>query len=269
MITIRRQILLATIVLACAAGCVSGGSSQPNPTQAIAGRTFLSTGVTVDGVALPLVAGTRIRLTFENGRLGASVGCNTFGAAYRLDGTTLRIDGGSMTEMGCDKPRMDQDTWLFGILGAGPKVGLEAFGDHLTITSGTTVVTLLDRRVAEPDVSLAGRTWILESIISGQSASSVPAGITATIAFDGAGTVNVNDGCNTGSGRYALTAGGGTTSGGLTVTDLGMSKKACLDPAAGVESAILALLRDPSLRFEIEASQLRLRAGTTGLDFRS
>lgn len=254
-------------------GCVGGPAPTPSPTPApnlaagLDGRTFLSTGVTVGGVAKELVAGTRIRLAFKQDALSAAAGCNTFGATFQLAGAVLKTSGGAMTEMGCDGPRQDQDEWLFGLLGSSPTLALS--GDQLTLAAGTTVITLLDRRVAEPDLPLTGRTWTLESIISGDAASSVPTGVTATIEFGADGGVRVASGCNTGAGRYTVEPGATASTGTLAISDLAMTKKACPGAAGSVETSVLGRLRAATITFEIEASQLRLRAADGGLDFRA
>lgn len=254
-------------------GCVGGPPPTPSPTPApdlarqLDGRAFLSTGVTVGSAAKQLVAGTRIRLEFRQGSLSAAAGCNTFGATFHLDGAILRISGGATTEMGCDQPRHDQDEWLFGLLGSSPTLALA--GDQFTVTAGTTVITLLDRRIAQPDLPLTGRTWTLESIISGATASSIPAGVTATIELGADGRITVASGCNTGAGRYTIEPGAGADTGSLAVSDLAMTKMACPDAAGSVEASVLGLLRAGTIAFEIEASQLRLRAGDAGLDFRA
>jgi heat shock protein HslJ len=230
------------------------------------GRTFLSTELTVDGAAKQLVAGTRIRLGFEKGTLSAAAGCNTFGATFHLDGAILRTSSGAMTEMGCDRPRADQDQWLFGLLGESPTLALS--GDRLTITAGTTVIVLLDRRVAEPDVPLTGRTWTLVSIVSGDAVSSVPAGVTASISFGADGGLAVASGCNTGAGRYTVETGAGANAGTLMIADLSMTRKACTGVGGTVETSVLGVLRAGTIDFEIEANGLRLRTGDGGLDFR-
>src|SRR5262245_63953243 len=47
-------------------------------------------------------------------------------------------------------------------------------GDKLTLTSGTTVVSLQDREVAEPDLPLTGTTWTVDTLLAGGAASSIP-----------------------------------------------------------------------------------------------
>ena len=274
-----RRRLAGTLIVASLAvalglgGCVGGAAPTPSPTPApdlaaqLDGRAFLSTGVAVGGAPKQLVAGTRIRLEFRQDTLGAAAGCNTFGATFHIDGAILRISGGATTEMGCDQPRHDQDEWLFGLLGSSPTLALA--GDQLTVTAGTTLITLLDRRTAQPDLPLTGRTWTLESIISGATASSIPAGVTATLEFGADSMITVASGCNTGAGRYTIEPGADASTGSLTVSDLAMTKKACPDAAGSVEASVLGLLRAGTITFEIEASQLRLRAGDAELDFRT
>jgi heat shock protein HslJ len=268
------SLIAASLIAALGLGaCVGGPALTPSPSAppdlaaGLDGRTFLSTAVTVGGVPKQLVAGTRIRLAFEQDALSAAAGCNTFGATFQLVGAVLKVSGGAMTEMGCDEPRQAQDEWLFGLLGSSPTLALA--GDQLTLTAGTTVITLLDRRVAEPDVPLTGRTWTLESIISGATASSVPEGVTATIEFGADGRIAVAGGCNTGAGRYTVETGASASAGTLAVSDLAMTKKACPGAAGSVETSVLGLLRAGTIAFEIEASQLRLRAADAGLDFRA
>src|SRR5206468_1474907 len=135
------------------------------------GREFLSDGITDGGVPYALVPGTRIRLDFTATNLSASAGCNTFGATYRIEGGRLVVDGGAMTEMGCDDARDRQDQWLFAFLGSKPSVTLA--GTHLTLDNGQVIMRLVDRTIIEPDLNIAGPTWTVTSIIDGDAVSSV------------------------------------------------------------------------------------------------
>ena len=158
------------VVALMAAGCGAGAAVDP-----LGGRDFLSTSVTADGEPFALVDGTRVRLSFADGRLTASAGCNTIGYTYQLDGDTLVVEGGAMTEMGCDPALHDQDEWLSEFLASRPTVA--ANGNDLVLTSDGTVMDLLDAEVAEPDLALAGTLWTVDSIISADAVSSIPAGV--------------------------------------------------------------------------------------------
>ncbi|MEP7360625.1 MAG: META domain-containing protein [Chloroflexota bacterium] len=232
----------------------------PIPPVGLTGRTFLSMTVTKDGAPYTLADGTRIRLVFNDGRLTANAGCNTIGGNLTLAGDTLHFSGASMTEMGCDEPRMAQDQWLVSFLGSDPTFGLD--GNDLALTSGTTVVTLLDRAVAEPDQPLVGPSWNLVTLIGGDVASSVPAGISSNITFAPDGTFAYDDGCNAGGGNYVVDGNS------IRFSDVIHTDMACPGARGQVESAVLAVIGSQgAIQFEIDASSLTLTAGLTGLQY--
>ncbi|MEO8626024.1 MAG: META domain-containing protein, partial [Candidatus Limnocylindrales bacterium] len=243
-------------------------SATPNPSPTgsapvgLTGRQFLSTAVTKDGAEFPLADGTRVRLTFDNGRLSASAGCNIIGGTLTIDGDRLVFSGAAMTEMACDEPRMSQDQWLIEFLGSSPTFVLD--GNDLTLTSGTTVVTLLDREVAEPDQPLVGTTWSLNTLILGGTASSIPVGIDATITFLSDGTFSMYDGCNSGGGKYVVDGDQ------ITFSEVAQTEMACTGAAGQVEQAVLAVIgTQVPVAFAIDAGSLSLTAGAAGLQFAS
>ena len=59
---------------------------------------------------LPL-ADTTITLTFDNGQVGGNSGCNSYGAAYEVDGESLKLGELMSTMMYCQAEGvMDQET---------------------------------------------------------------------------------------------------------------------------------------------------------------
>ena len=241
------------LVLMLVAGCDLLPGSGPD----LDGRTFLSTSVTESGTDRPLVEGTRIRLGFEDGHLSASAGCNTLGATYQVDGGVLVIGDAATTEMACDPPLMDQDQWLFELLGAEPAISLSE--NELVLEEGATVITLLDREVADPDRPLVGPVWALTTLIDQDAASSVPQGVTASLTFTPESLVMVNTGCNSGSGGFDL------VENTIRFGDLALTSMACEPPAGDVETAMLAVLGADVVRYEIEAGTLTLTTGDHGL----
>ncbi|HSP04955.1 MAG TPA: META domain-containing protein [Acidimicrobiales bacterium] len=159
---------------------------------------YTSVEVTEAGAPRPLVAGTAISLRFDEGRVGASLGCNQLGGPYELDGDRLLVEDLSMTEMGCDPERHAQDEWFAGVLQSEPTVVVD--GDTMTLTAGETVVRFVDREVAEPDQELVGTTWEVDGFADGQdpedAAMSVAVDQPATVRFGEDGFVTGNDGCN-------------------------------------------------------------------------
>jgi len=249
----KTMLLLVTLILA---GCsLLGGPS--GTTVTVNGRTFLSTEVKLSGEPTPLVAGTQIRLTFgADGSLSAQAGCNIMGGTYRIDGATLRFEGGGMTEMGCDPDRHAQDDWLLEFLGSGPLFSLD--GNLLTLRSGETEIKLLDREIAEPDLPLVGPGWTVTTIIDNDVAANL-GDVTATLVLDAAGNVTFNAGCNEGGGKYRVEGNR------IFFSDLVQTDMACDDARGQMEAAFLRTLQgNPT--WAIESSTLRLMVGNQGLE---
>jgi heat shock protein HslJ len=241
-----------TMLAACSPGSATSPSAPAPAAPGLNGKTYLSTGI--KGAAL--VPGTRIQLTFKDGTLNAHGGCNSMGGTYTIVGDRLKTTQLSMTEMGCDEPRMKQDGWLARFLG---DVAVTLTGDTLTLTDGTATLTLLDRVVANPDRPLEGTRWVLDGVLAGDTASSVPAGVTAAIQISG-GSATIESGCNTGGGTVAVA---GDT---LTFGPIGLTKMACEPNAMAVERAVIGVLSKPVV-YTISGDGLTLDAGGPGLTF--
>ena len=252
MSNLRTLLAAAILPLTLLAAC-SGAAAAP-----LDGRTFISTRVTQNGADRPLVPGTAIRLTFDkDAQLGVNAGCNHMGGSYRVDGGTLRFEGGAMTEMGCDEPRHAQDDWVFTFLGSKPTVALT--GNDLTLTAGDTVIRLLDREIADPDLPLVGPTWTVNSIVAGDAVSSIPDGVVATLKFSQDGRFEVQTGCNQGGGTYAIDGNR------IRFTEIVLTKMACDGARGQMEAAVLAVLQADTLTLAIDAGSLTLMAGAQGL----
>jgi heat shock protein HslJ len=226
-------------------------------TDSLEARTFLSTAVTVGGADRPLVDGTQIRLSFTDGQIGASAGCNIFGGSYRIADNRLLISGGAMTEMGCDEARSAQDEWLFAFLGSGPTVVLS--GNELTLSSTDTVINLLDTEVADPDRPLVGTTWMVTGLIDGDAVSSIPDEVEASLRLTDDGRVEIHSGCNSGGGEYTVS---GDT---ITFSELVSTEMACDGARGEVEAAVFAVLGADSVTYAIDAGGMTLTAGDIGL----
>jgi heat shock protein HslJ len=245
--------LLATASLVLIVACSAAGGSSSGPAS-LDGHTYLSTAI--EGASL--VPDTQVRLSFADGNVSAQAGCNHLGGTYSIEGDRLRTSSMFMTEMGCDAPRQAQDEWLAALLS---DVTFTLEGDTLTLIDGDVRVTLTDKEVVTPDQSLAGRTWVLDGIVSGDAVSSVPVGVTASIKIEG-GRVDVNAGCNIGGGSVEV---GADT---LTFGPIATTKMACEAGPASVESAVLGVLAGP-VTYAIDADVLTLSAGDAGLIYRA
>lgn len=240
----------AALILLFAAA-LAGCNAQPERarTQLPVDRTFLSTEVREGDAAKPLVDGTRIRMTFQPDGLQLHVGCNHLGAqAPQIAGGRLVVDGVGGTEMGCAEPLAAQDEWLMAFVQSKPKWNLD--GDVLTLTSDDAQIKLTDRRVAEPDLPLTGTRWELDTIIDGDTASSLPAGVRAHVEFDGK-RVKGHDGCNAFSADYTV------ASESLRFGTIMSTAKYCPGDRRVIAEAVRAL-DEGTPEYTIEANRLTL-----------
>jgi heat shock protein HslJ len=248
-----RMIAVAGVLLtlaACGDESSAGGSLK--------GKSYLSTAVTENGQPKQLAPNTQIRLQFtDDGRLIADAGCNSMQSPVSTGNGKLSVEDLAMTEMGCDAPRHAQDDWLAKLLQNKPTWKLEA--DTLTVASGGTTISLLDRKTAEPDRALEGTKWSLETVITGEVASHQAGSEKAWITFNGE-RVTGSTGCNELQGVVAR------STGKLTFGDIATTRRACAGDAATLETALLNGLKG-EVTFEIDSTHLELRSSTNGLDF--
>jgi heat shock protein HslJ len=235
---------LLLVLAACGARPAGEAASDP-----LRGKTFLATAVTEDGKPHELVAEVSVEFT-DDGRLIAQAGCNMMqGQVDTADGK-LVVDGGlSMTAIGCDQARHDQDDFVMGVLGASPSWQLT--DSELTITAGATKFEMAPREAVRPDKDLVGTTWELDTLIDGQTASSMTAGAApVTLVFDDKQVVAETH-CNGVSADY-------TVSGDTIEFTLGaMTKMACEPDIMRGENAVVDVLQGRTT-YEITADRLTL-----------
>ena len=252
-------VLAAVVLAACGSSADSVSSNSPSnvdPAGAPAGHTYVSTGV----AGHKLVAGTTVTLTFgDDGNLSVQAGCNTLGTTYTIEDGKLVADNFGGTEMGCDGPRHAQDTWIGAFLSSRPTVTTQ--GDELILVGGDTTLTLRDREVVQPDKPLEGTTWVVDTIIDGDGASSVPSEPKVYLKFAD-GKVEGSDGCNG--------LGGTATIQGDTVTfgEIASDERACTTNSPA-NVPLHELLRG-DVTFVADGDRLTLTApGGNGLGFRA
>jgi heat shock protein HslJ len=236
-------------------------SPSGSATSKLDGRQFVSVLVTDKGKSKALVAGTKIRLNFNDGQIGASAGCNSMGGDYQVVDGKLVVGQMATTEIGCPTNLSEQDEWLATFLGSKPGIAID--GSDLVLTAGGTEITMLDREVAEPDQPLAKRTWSLTTVITGDAASSVPEGMNVTLLFDDSGSFTFTDGCNSGGGQYA-TNGDKITFSQVVATDMACDTS---PDHSSVTAAVDQMLNADDVTFEIDHATLTLQAGDNGLQY--
>jgi heat shock protein HslJ len=138
----RRVIGLAVAVLTAVVSStpVAAADGDVSPV----GRAFRSVQVTEAGFDAPLIPGTTLSLVFiDSSHLGASAGCNGYGAIYQLIDSHLVIKDDVQTLIACPEKLATQEQWLFGLLRARPTIAVTATG--LGLGEGDLLVQFLDQ----------------------------------------------------------------------------------------------------------------------------
>lgn len=277
----RTSLLPCLAVLAAVAltGCASEDSPEPEPSTPspsastsdgvvaadLSGKAYTSTALE----GRQLVDDTVVLLSFTDGNLTASAGCNKMVGPYSYDGSTLAWNGApEVTTVECSRAQQEQDEWLEALLGTGVQ---SEFGDGtLTLTDGEVVLTLNGGQTNRPEETL-GRTWRLIGTVEDGATARLPRGTTRpTLSVRADGLARLNTGCNTG--RTTVRVEGDQLSFGRATT----TRRACSGAVADVEQRLLAVvdgqttdnveLRDRLLILSSDGSGLlfELDRGTTG-----
>ena len=193
----RRSTLIAALLLIVAA-CTSGEVSLPG----VIGDWELQRG-TAGGNPFPIVDGHRITLNLsDDGTVGGVAACNSYGGTYVADDEDLIIgDQLSATAMGCEPGVMDSEAAFLSVLRE--PLTYTANGDELTINHSTGEL-IFARVQPVPTAALLDTQWRLETLIRGDTATSVQGEATLLLLADG--TVTGSTGCRTFSGEHIVNA---------------------------------------------------------------
>ena len=127
--TIQRFAPFALLLLSA---CATAGDAQPAALEGTQWRFAQIDGATPKS--------DKARITFEAGRLGATVGCNAMGSSWRAEGGRIVIDGLISTKMFC-QDLAGQEMAVSQLLDASPSYRLEA--GRLTLSGGGHSATLM------------------------------------------------------------------------------------------------------------------------------
>jgi heat shock protein HslJ len=241
--------LLALLLAAC--GLLPGASVD------LTGDWQLADG-TVDGAAIPMEIGKLITLGVEGTTVHGRSACNLYSGSIDVRDGRVSIGQLGSTEMACDPDVMAVEATFQGAL---PRVDRAArSGDELTLSG--SAAELRFRRVAPiPDASLTGTRWTLESLISGETASSVGGDGALQLAADG--TLAGSTGCRRFSAHCQRSGDH------LTLSQLITAMRPCSTDLAAQDGHVLEVLQ-AGVEIAIEGDQLTLVAGEgRGLAYRS
>jgi heat shock protein HslJ len=250
-------VALLLVLSACGTEAGPGIAADPSPSVASApSGEYVVSAEAVAGAPRAFAKGSEVRVSFRDGKLGITGGCNHLFGDYTISGDRLTAGPIGGTDMACDEALMDQDSWLAKFFD-----GVVTLGhDPVTLTAGDTVLTLKPRADVHPDKPLAGTAWKLDGIVDGDSVSSIPAGTDVVLTVTGA-AASVTGLCN-GFGADVTVAGDEVT------WEPGMrTLMACADDARmQLDNTVSAVLTGAT-SYTIEEDRLTLTRGKKGLVF--
>jgi heat shock protein HslJ len=215
---------------------------------------------TSQGAAVPIAIGHPITLKIDGTSVGGTAACNHYGGRLEINGTTVTFAELGQTEMACqDDGAMASEAAYVAAL---PRVtGAERDGDSLVLT-GPQVELRFTLIPPVPNADLVGPRWTLESLISGQVASTVLAAPTLQLKADG--TIAASTGCRDLTGRYTVS--GATVKVTLDPYDL----IACAEPMGSQDVHVMKVIgAADGFTIAIQGSSMTATAGEMGLGYRT
>jgi heat shock protein HslJ len=213
----------------------------------LAGREF----VLERSEGFQAIAGSIVRFTFGSGWLSFHSGCNYQAGPIEFRDGVLMMTVDSTTDALC-RSHQEQDDWLARFLESQPRISFE--DDRLTLQNKQAKLSFVDGELAEPDQSLAGLPWTLGEFMVDSRPSPVPTPVRPKVTFFADGSLRILSGCNTASGRWALSSPGAVS----LIVD-GFTEEGCSPPQSFADEHVRAILRDGEVSFSIDGDRLTLR----------
>ncbi|MFI1935140.1 META domain-containing protein [Streptomyces sp. NPDC020330] len=249
--------VLALLTLAACgteSGSGSGGGGGGDSVQSdvpVTGVAWSVDSVTVGGKKTEAPEGARLEID-PKGRATAHFGCNHISVDARVKGDRITLGKPVTTQMACEENIEKFEKAAIDAMGGEHTAKLS--GDKLTLTTeGGDSMALSEEKPAD----LVGTRWAVTTLLSGETATTVPADLpkerAPRLTFSEDGAVQGHSGCNSFRGQ-ATVKGSTITFGPVTGT-----RKMCPEAEMETERAVLAAL-DGKVTYTIKGKALTLTA---------
>jgi heat shock protein HslJ len=198
-------LLLAVALLAAACGddeTTDTAPGQGGDGDPLGDTEWVLTDAEVDGAPLALLDTHPVTLMRTEDGIGGTAACNSYGGDITIEGSTVTVGELFQTMMACE-PQAAMDLELAYTAALSRVDTATADGAGLTL-SGDGVTLTFAARAPEPDATLVGTTWTLDTIIENEAASTPVAGADATMTIDDANQVTGKTGCNSFMGEIVV-----------------------------------------------------------------
>jgi heat shock protein HslJ len=227
---------------------LSGSASAQSPSAVASGIAGTSWELSALG-GIPVVSGTPVTLLFAADRAGGYSGCNQYVAAYATDGvSSLTFGPVAATRRSCGEEADAFETSYLTALGTVTGFRSEEGRLLLLDDAGTSALTF----GGAPPATVEG-PWAVTMVNNGKGAvTSVPADVSASVAFGPDGLLEGFGGCNSFSGGYSV------DEDTIAIGPLMSTMMACGDPQDTLESQLLTALQ-ASTTWSVSGGVLDLR----------
>lgn len=186
-------------LIALLAGCAESGDG---PAADLTDVPWELVSGTVDGEPMPLVAGFPITLAISEEAATGTAACNEYGATVATSGAEITVSGLGATEMACSPDVVMESEQRY--LEALPRVETWSSTEGDLNLAGDGVELFFEALPPVSTAELTGTVWVLESLLDGESASSV-GGERATLELFSDNSMLGSTGCRDLHGRYQVT----------------------------------------------------------------
>jgi heat shock protein HslJ len=245
-------LLLALVLASCAYVGSGNGSGQASPSGnpsdpgTPAGSWILTRGTGPSG-DIPILDDHPITLVIDADKAGGHAACNIYGGTVTIDGDAIHLAAMSMTEMAClDDRAMNAEAAYMSALAAVTRWSRDA--DQLVL-AGDGVQLTFAVQPPVPDAKLIGTSFVLDTLMQGDTASTVQGEATLTLGADG--TFRGSTGCRQLTGSYQVSGDsidfGNVTQTGACTDELQAQDALVVDVLAGrvtatIDGPVLTLL---------------------------
>lgn len=240
---------------------VVGGGTDDEGTDAVGGLEgaswVLAEGVGPEGPVVG-VEGYPITLNFDGATLGGTAACNGYGGSFERVDDQVSIGDLSWTEMGCEPAVMQAESAYLAALVSVDQFALD--GEQLRL-DGPSTELVFERAAAVPVAELVDQLWLLDTLIDGDSASTVM-GDPAALLLRADGTLEAGTGCRSLSGEYLIR--------GSSVTIINLAAEGeCPIGLVRQDGSVIAVIEGAFIA-EIDSDRLTLTSqGNEGLGYRA